>query len=372
MSFRGRLLLFFTIIVVIPMVAVALVLFSLTADSETGKADAEIAQGMRAAFGLYDAARAHARSALEAVAGDAKLGAALARPDRGAALKTRLAALAKQHPAIRAIVAYDLARRPIASIGAPDAVAAAVAMPSTGNGKRLGYVAVSVTRARDYVREVGQLTQLQVRVASGTRIVASTLNESGKVRASSGDTTIAGTKYRGRFATLPQAAGPPVSVGVFEEGSTLASAISDRRLLIGAILVAFLLLALLSSVVVVRALQGQVQQFLEAARRLARGDFSEPVPVEGADEFAALGTEFNAMSGQLASKIDEVQRKRGELEDTIRRVGDAFASGLDREGIITLTLQTAVEACEAETGRALPIDARRMRSARVGDTAPPH
>ena len=37
MSFRGRLLVFFTIIVVVPMIAVALVLFSLTEDSEHGK-----------------------------------------------------------------------------------------------------------------------------------------------------------------------------------------------------------------------------------------------------------------------------------------------------------------------------------------------
>src|SRR5947208_830833 len=160
-----------------------------------------------------------------------------------------------------------------------------------------------------------------------------------------------------------------IEVGMIERDSAVKSAIAEKRLLIGAILIAFLVLALLSSVVVVRALQGQIEQFLEAARRLARGDFTEPVPVDGADEFAALGTEFNAMSGQLASKIDEVERKRSELEDTIRRVGDAFAVGLDREGIINLTLRTAVEACEAETGRALPIDARRMRSARVGESS---
>ena len=48
MSFRSRLLLFFMIIVIVPMIAVALVLFSITADSETGKADAAIAQGLTA------------------------------------------------------------------------------------------------------------------------------------------------------------------------------------------------------------------------------------------------------------------------------------------------------------------------------------
>src|SRR3712207_7401797 len=51
------------------------------------------------------------------------------------------------------------------------------------------------------------------------------------------------------------------------------------------------------------------------------------------------------------SKIDEVQRKRTELEDTIRRVGEAFASGLDREGIVNLAVRTAVDACEADAGR---------------------
>jgi diguanylate cyclase (GGDEF)-like protein len=370
MSFRGRLLLFFTIIVVIPMIAVALVLFSLTADSETGKADAEIAQGMRAAFAVYDEDRDKARAPLDAIAGDAELGRALAHPKDRAAIRRRLEALAKRHPRVRSIVAYGLDRKPLARTGSASTVAIAVATPSTRKGRKLGYVAVSVTRARDYVDAVRRLTVLETRVAAGGRLVASTLGEHGTITPTSGDATIAGQKYRGRFAALAQAVGPPVHVGVFEEGSALRSAIRDRRLVIGAILVAFLVLALLSSIVVVRALQGQIQQFLQAARRLAHGDFSEPVPVDGADEFAALGTEFNAMSGQLASKIDEVERKRSELEDTIRRVGDAFAVGLDREGIVNLTLTTAVEACEAETGRALPIDARRMRRAIAGESSP--
>src|SRR5204862_6794994 len=92
LSFRSRLLLFFTIIVVIPMIAVALVLFSLTADSETGKADAEIAQGMRAAFAIYDADRDRAKKPLDAIAGDAELGQALGQPRHRAAIRRRLEA----------------------------------------------------------------------------------------------------------------------------------------------------------------------------------------------------------------------------------------------------------------------------------------
>src|SRR3954466_15798191 len=370
MSFRSRLLLFFMIIVIVPMIAVALVLFSITADSETGKADAAIAQGLRAAFAVYDGDRAKARPALESVASDPPLPAAIAKHDTAAAT-ARLKTLLRAHPAIRRIAAYDNGRRQIAAIGSPDAVASAIAAPSTGS-KRIGLIAVSITSADQYARDVKRLTGLEARVIVAGRLAGWTLGETtGRpTPPRSGNMSIGDRQYRGRFAPLSDVVGPPASVGVFENRGALANSIDDRRLLIGAILGAFLLLALLSSIVVVRALQRQVNKFLEAARRLAQGDFSRPVPVEGGDEFAALGREFNAMSEQLAGKIEEVQRKRGELEDTIRRVGEAFAASLDRQEMVNIAVRTAVEACQAEAGRALPIDLRRMKAAHVGEETP--
>src|SRR5216110_898157 len=143
MSFRSRLLLFFMIIVIVPMIAVALVLFSITADSETGKADAAIAQGLRAAFAVYDGDRARARPALEKIARDPQLAAALARHD-GRVAAARLTALAGGLPGVRRVAAYDNARRQLAATGSPDAVAPAVAAPSTGT-RRIGLIAVSVS-----------------------------------------------------------------------------------------------------------------------------------------------------------------------------------------------------------------------------------
>ena len=368
MSFRSRLLLFFMIIVIVPMVAVALVLFSITSDSETGKADAQIAQALRASFAVYDADRGEARDELSRVTRDQALATALADDDR-AAIEQRVRALAGEVPGIKRIAVYDRAKRPIAAAGEPDGVAPAVAAPSA-EGRRIGYVAVSVVDAPAFAAEAKRITGLDARVAIGGRVAGSTLGEPAGAARDSGDVTIGGEEYRGRFSPLRDPVGPPVEVGIFEKRAELGSAIANRRLIIAAILGAFLLLALLSSIVVVRALQGQVEKFLHAARRLARGDFSRPVPVEGGDEFAALGREFNAMSGQLASKIQEVQRKRGELEETIRRVGEAFAAGLDRQEMVNIAVRTAVEACQAESGRALPLDIRRMKSARVGDETP--
>src|SRR5215217_5401797 len=368
MSFRARLFLFFVIIVVVPMIAVALVLFSLTKDSETGKADAQIAQGLRVAFGEYSDRRRDARASLDDIARDPDLAAALREGDARAA-RDRARRLTRRY-GVDAIAVYDASGRQIAYAGAADAIAPAVARPATEGGGRLGAVAVSTTNARAFAQEVSRLAGLEVRVVRGDRLLGSTIPERGPPEVESGDVEIAGRDYRGRFTELDEAVGPSVWIGVFVPGGDIKAAVHDSRVLIGAILAAFLLLALLSSVVVVRALQRQIEQFLAAARRLAAGDFSRPVPVEGGDEFAALGTEFNRMSQQLAGKIDEVQRKRTELEDAIRRVGEAFASGLDREGIVNLAVRTAVDACEADVGRAVPIDKRRLRAVHVGDQAP--
>src|SRR5215212_9409562 len=121
LSFRSRLLLFFMIIVIVPMIAVALVLFSITADSETGKADAQIAQGLRASFAIYDADRSGARAVLARVSRDPQLVGALERHDRGAA-QARLRALIRALPSARRIAVYDPARRLLAAAGRADAV----------------------------------------------------------------------------------------------------------------------------------------------------------------------------------------------------------------------------------------------------------
>src|ERR1700716_4267072 len=105
MSFRSRLLLFFMIIVIVPMIAVALVLFSITADSETGKADAAIAQGLRAAFAVYDADRNAAKGELARVARAPQLAAALAKRDP-AAVRRRLDALLRAVAGVRRAAVY--------------------------------------------------------------------------------------------------------------------------------------------------------------------------------------------------------------------------------------------------------------------------
>nr|MBA3301834.1 diguanylate cyclase [Thermoleophilaceae bacterium] len=365
MSFRGRLSLFFTIIVVVPMVAVALVLFSLTADSETGKSDARIAEALQVALALYDQDQREARRPLARVARDPELGRALASGSEPA-IERRFGQLLRQEPGIEAIV-FEGSRGLDLRAGAPSAVAFATAAPTTVAGRRVGTLGVSVTPARRLTRQVERQTNLDSRVVIGDLVAASTLRESGTRGDIDGELESGGIKFRGRFQEIESGVEPAVKVGVFEESGQLDDSIAQSRYLIGGILLAFLLLSLASSVFVVRALQGQVDQFLQAARRLSEGDFSRPVPIQGSDEFALLGQEFNEMAKQLEAKIEEVEGKRRELEQSIRRVGEAFAAGLDRQGIVDLAMDTAMNACGAQAGRAVPIDKRTMKASHVGE-----
>jgi diguanylate cyclase (GGDEF)-like protein len=366
MSFRGKLVVFFTIIVIVPMAAVAVVLFRITSDSETGKADARIAQGLQTALAVYQSSATRARPALREAARDPDFSRALARADRGAI--NRHARRLLRDLALQEIAFYDRAGKRVGGARRAPAVAFATAAPSTGKG-RLGTLAVSRTSAKQYVGVVSRLTGLQVRVVSGAKPLASSLEELTNVPVRSGRADIGGEQYRARYQRVSAPPLPPLSLGVLDRVDT--GAISDSRLLIAGILLAFLVLALVSSILIVaRGLQRQLADFLQAAKRLGQGDFDHPVPIQGHDEFAELGVEFNKMSVELAAHIAEVERKRAELEETIRRVGEAVASGLDRQGLVELVVRTAVEACAAEGGRALPIDLRKMQHAEVGVTTP--
>jgi diguanylate cyclase (GGDEF)-like protein len=154
---------------------------------------------------------------------------------------------------------------------------------------------------------------------------------------------------------------------VLTPSAAFSERIANNRLLIALLVGLFILLALISAAFVSRALTGQIATFLAAARRLSRADFQQLVPLQGNDEFAELGREFNDMSAQLEAKMEEVEHKRQELAETIRRVGDALATGLDRHGVVALAVRQAVDACDAEVGRALPLARGAFAGCEVGD-----
>src|SRR2546423_2081545 len=284
MSFRGRLFIFFTIIVIVPMAAVAVVLFRVTSDSETGKSDARIAQGLTTALSIYQADVDRARPTLSQVARDPRMSRALAR---GGArpIRVRARQILTKRLDVAAIAYYDTKGRRVAFAQRAPALAYATAAPTTARGKQLGTLAVSRTGASDYVASVRRLTGLHAEAIGRRNVLAQTL-KGAPAEPKSGDLPIGGKDYRARFQTVATAPLPRVAIGITDRVDS--NSVTPGRRLIGAILLAFLILPLASSILVVRALGGQIGEFLQAARRLGQGNFDEPVPIHGSDEFAEL------------------------------------------------------------------------------------
>lgn len=344
MSFRTRLTSFFILIVVIPMIAVAFLVFRLISDSQQGKTDARASGVLGAATSLYQteslAARADARAIANELTSQTSAGALAP-----AVIRRTVRAIESRAGLARVVVRSG--SQTLVDVGSRSAIAPGEA---TLPRQRLTVLA-SETTAAQYVQQLivpggGVLVRQGSRglAAGGAARQAQSLPDRGSV-------SIGGASYRALSQQLPGFDRTEVMVTVLASVSGTGGSAGGSRLLALAFIGAFLLLALAFSVLASRGLQGQVSRFLQAARRLGGGDFSSPIAIEGRDEFAALGAEFNNMSSQLAQRLDELSQERARLREAIRRIGQTFAANLDRTALLDLALKTAIDAVRGAGGR---------------------
>ena len=57
------------------------------------------------------------------------------------------------------------------------------------------------------------------------------------------------------------------------------------------------------------------------------------------------------MARQLETRLEELQLERARLQETVRRVGESLGKGLDRDALLGIVVQTAVDGVGAECGR---------------------
>ncbi len=352
MSFRNRLTLFFVLIVVVPMVAVAFVLFRLIADNESGKADARLAATKGSAINLYREDYNRANQAARRIGSDVALAQALRTNDRQA-LQARLDVLLKQENVRRIVVAR--ANRAIAQAGSPTAVFPA-SRDLVGPSKRsFGTLQVSVQEPSTYTGLLSRVTNSGAVVQRvGGPVLAASLKgvDPDSIPSDHGELEVGDKRFDAASFTAPGFLGETDRVAVLAPKTMESSAVRRGRLLAGGILAGFFILAFTFALLVSRSLQRQIDAFLQAARRLGSGDFTVEVPTEGHDEFAALGEEFNKMSRQLEERLEELNQERARLQDAMRRIGETFAANLDREGLLEIVVRTAVDGVGADAGRA--------------------
>jgi diguanylate cyclase (GGDEF)-like protein len=362
LSFRTRLTLFFLLIVVLPMIAVAVLVSELSRESRTGKADARLSSSVQTALAVYGDELRQSRRAAHRAAVDDRLTAALRERERSDARDAARRLVAQLD--LASLAALGPGGRELARAGSDDAVAESDVTLRTREGT-LGSVLASRITAESYAARVQHLTERGVAVLVDGKPLASTLELGGVDIPASGDArTIELPSGDVRVATARLGgAEPNARLAVFGPIDT-AGVLSTRPLVLAG-LVAFFAIALIFIVLLVRSLQGQIAAMLAAARRIGGGDFSREVPVEGGDEMAGLAREFNKMSGRLSEQMAELRRQRAELERSVRRIGDAFAHGLDREALLDIVAETALAACDAESCR-IVIAGRTSAQAEAG------
>jgi diguanylate cyclase (GGDEF)-like protein len=347
MSFRTRLTGFFVLIVVVPMVAVGFLVFRLIGDSEQGKADARADGLATAAASVYRSSSAHSQLVAQALARDPGLSPATA--SSLAALRAHLSSLSSRAGLVR--VTVSVGNRVAADAGDRTAVAPGVATAVGSSGGSPTTITVSELTAAAYANELAA-PGVAIVVREDGQTLGSTLAQSaGHNLPLHGSVTLGGTDYRAVTTSLSGFNGSKVKVSVLSDLTKMKSSVQTTQLVAAVFIAGFLLLAFSFSVLASRALQGQLSRFLQAARRLGSGDFSSPVPTEGRDEFAALGEEFNSMSTQLEHRLSELGQERARLRASIRRIGQTFASNLDRPALLELALRTAIDAVQANGGR---------------------
>jgi diguanylate cyclase (GGDEF)-like protein len=348
LSFRRRLTLFFVLIVVLPMIALAVLVNEVAGDSESGKADARLAAGLETAISVYDRSVEEAEHAGSALGREPELAAALESGD-----SERVQSVAQRLAEEHGIAALQLVDPEGSELAAVDYTLpfATSALELTGaDGSTLGTLRASTTTVQSYAREVEGLTGEQVAVVSegGTAVAGSASVEEADLPDSgaSADLTLDGGDARVAAAELQSSGGLRVAMAAaVDEAGFLGSSPG-----VAAALGAFLLVAVLFIAMLTRTLSGQVGEMLEAARRIGAGDFSRKIPVHGNDEMAGLASEFNKMSDRLRDQMDELRSQRLEIERSVQRIGEAFASGLDREALLEIVVETTVGACNAEYG----------------------
>lgn len=348
MSFRGRLTVFFVAIVVVPMIAVAVLVVQVTDDSRDGKADARLAGGLQTARVLYDDALERSSDAIDLLAENPGLGPALSAPNRD--FLKRLARELEAEPGLVTARFFDAEGGVLATEGPRDAIARTRRPVQLPGGQRVGEVEVAALRPGAFAREVAELTGTGAVITSATGELAATVETGGAdLPDGSGGATVELPEGSFRVAGL-ELDGAPAGTRLLLATAAAEGFVASEPLVAG-VLLAFFALASLFVLLLLRLLQRQIAAMLDAARRIGTGDFSHKVPAEGNDEMAGLAREFNKMSDQLSQQMEELRRQRTELDQSVRRIGEAFASGLDRKALLEIVIETGLAACEAESGR---------------------
>jgi diguanylate cyclase (GGDEF)-like protein len=367
-SFKLRLVIYFMLLALLPLVAATVAFSEVAERGETGAADSRLSTAIRVAQADYEEQLVDdAAGTARALANATQVQQALATSNRSALVRT-----GRQVPTAAFYSAgndYLAGNRP----GRFDAFRSV--RVNDDEGKMLGRVVVHIPFDDRLANRLGVRAALDdgdlfAFVANGKVIApVAVRGELAVPHQQPRFVTAGGTSYRALGTQLLAAEKPqraPVALVALSPKASIDQAVGDltsRFLLFSAVaMVAVGILAYTFGRTIVRSLG----ELADAAGAIAKGKLEQRVPVRGRDEFAALGEAFNDMAAQLEARLRELDAERGRVRDTIARFGDALAATHEPYALLPVIVENTVEATGA-AGARLVVDGKEI--AREGSPA---
>lgn len=344
-SFKLKLVVYFSVISLLPFAAAFSGLEAVTDRNETRRVDGMLETGVRAGLAQYADEVAGAQRRAARLARDPAFQRALARRDR-----RTLRVLVERDHNLRLEAAGGLR---LGTISDP-AVERAVIVK--GRGGRLGRVVAGVSLDRGLAVRVRRSAGVErgghVAFVRSGWISAGTGTLGGPIRAPSDPSkvTIAGSEFRA-LASEPLPDHPDLRLLVLAPQARIDESTDwvQSRIFLAMLVV----LALIAAVAYLegRSIVRSLGHVADAARGIARGRLGDRVGVRGRDEFASLGHAFNEMADQLEARVRELEEERRRVRETTLRFGEALAATHDIDQLLRVIVESAVESTGASMGR---------------------
>jgi diguanylate cyclase (GGDEF)-like protein len=363
-SFRLRLVAYFLLLSLLPLMGALWAFSEVAATSETGRADARLNAALRVAVSSFGDRTRTAETTAASLARATGFQRALAPESRGA-----LARLYREVPNAGFYIDGQL----IAGSPAPALAVRRSARVVDDEGKLLGTVVVSVPLDAGLVANLRKRQGFeegdQLALTSDGRVVVgpAELARANVSAARSTDVEIGGERYRTVGARLSRSR-PQATLVALAPSSNIEAGAADlrRRMLI------FAAIALAAAAAIAYALGRTIvrslRELAEAAGAVARGNFSSRVPVRGHDEFGMLGRTFNEMAEHLEGRLEELAWERARAREALTRFGEALAATNNPYQLLPVIVESVVEATGASGGRLL-VDGEEVARAGLIDAA---
>ncbi len=353
MSFRQQLFLSIAVLVLVPAVIASLAIGRVVRANENAKADAKLDASVRVSSVLVSQLTERAERRATALGNDVRFRAALAT-GRPSVIERALPAALERHSFEGAAV--RLPNGDELTVGDQETVGIArVEAPISDS--ETAKLALGFATVDEFARDITESTGVPTAVLAGPGgdevAKAGTFPPASEVDTSVDPPTTADRwRVRTSSAPAPNPAQPWATVFTTKP-ATQDSGLAARLIL--AVFVGFIIVGLAVGYMLQRGLRGRIAGFLGAAERLGSGDFeaASSIAVKGRGEFATLGRAFVGMARQLELRVDQLERERGRVQSSLLRLGKAFAANLDRDTLVDLVVESAVDGLTADSGRAL-------------------